>query len=265
MDLLKKYGKTALIAGASEGLGEAFAKYMAAGGHDLVLVARRADPLRELALSLENSYKIKTLCIPCDLRDENADQIIAGALEGREVSILVYNAASSFIGKFIADPVSDHVQAAQVNMITPVKLVHHFGALMLEKGRGAVILMSSMAGLQGSGYLALYAASKAFLRVLAESLWYEWKDSGTDILACVAGATSTTNYIKTKPEKIGPFSPAVLTPEEVVNECFRNLGRKPSFITGRGNRLASLLMHRLLPRRIAINIMGATTRRMYRL
>ena len=136
---------------------------------------------------------------------------------------------------------------------------------MLAKNKGAIILMTSLAGFQGSGFLSVYAASKAFNRILGESLWYEWKNSGVDIIACCAGATSTPGYINTRPEKTGFFTPRVLAPDEVARECLAKLGKQPSFITGRANRVASFIMQKLMPRKMAINIMGDTTRKMYRL
>jgi short-subunit dehydrogenase len=136
---------------------------------------------------------------------------------------------------------------------------------MLKKGKGAIILMASLAGFQGSGFLSAYAASKAFNRVLAESLWYEWKNRGVDVIACCAGATSTENYIRTNPGKTSIFAPRVQRPEEVVKECMKQLGKKPSFVSGWGNRLAGFIMENILPRKIAINIMGDNTRKMYRL
>jgi uncharacterized protein len=141
----------------------------------------------------------------------------------------------------------------------------NFGEKVLTKGKGAVVLMTSMAGLQGSGYLSVYAATKAFNMILAESLWYEWKNIGVDVTACCAGATATPGYKNTIPEKTGLFTPRVLEPEEVALECFKKLGKQPSFITGRGNRIASFIMHKILPRKMAVNLMGDTTRKMYRL
>ena len=265
MNLKQKYGNTALIAGASEGIGAAFSTCLAAEGMDLILVARRIQPLQELANFLENKFKVNVRCISCDLSLINATELITTELNGREINLLVYNAALSYIGPFLKNPVKNHAQAANVNMITPMKLVHFFAGKMIEKGKGALILMTSMAGLQGSGYLSFYAASKAFNRILAESLWYEWKNSGVDIIACCAGATATPGYKNTLPEKTGPFTPRVLDPEEVAKECLRMLGKDPSFITGRTNRLASFFMQKVLPRKTAINIMGDTTRKMYRM
>lgn len=265
MDLKQKYGKTAVIAGGSEGIGAAFATYLANKGFDLVLIARRYKPLQELAESLENNYNVEITCLTCDLTDRNATREILESLESREVNLLVYNAASSIIGPFIDNTPEQHILIAQSNMITPLNMVHAFGEKMLAKGRGAIILMASLAGFQGSGFLSVYAATKAFIRILAESLWYEWKNSGVDVIACCAGATATTNFKNTEPEKSGFFAPRILDPDEVVSECFKKLGKKPSHITGKGNRVASFIMQNILPRKIAVNIMGNNTKKMYRL
>lgn len=263
--LKQKYGPLALVAGASEGIGAAFAHFLAGAGMDLVLIARRKEPLDELAALLTSQYGIQTFTICCDLSEPLAVQEIEEALQGKELNLLVYNAALSFIGPFETNSPEQLRQIAYTNMISPMCLVQQFGAPMLNKGKGAVVLMASLAGFQGSGFLAAYAASKAFNRVLAESLWYEWKHRGVDVIACCAGATATPNFIRTKPEKTGFFAPRVQTPEEVVAACFKRLGKQPSFIPGLGNRIASFIMQKLLPRKMAINIMGDTTRKMYRL
>lgn len=265
MSLKQKYGPTALIAGASEGLGAAFAEYLAAAGMDVVLVARRREPLDALAVTLTTTYKVRATVITCDLAQVDAAQQLVTALDGLEINLLVYNAAIPYIGRFEDDPITHHNQIAQANMVTPMNLTHMLGTKMLQKGKGGIVLMASLAGFQGSGFLTAYAASKAFDRVLAESLWYEWKDRGVDVIACCAGATATPNYLNTKPEKTSAFAPKVQVPADVVRECFQQLGKRPSYITGRGNRIASFFMQRLMPRKLAIKIMGDTTRKMYRL
>lgn len=265
MILKQKYGPLALVAGASEGIGAAFSRYLANEGMDLVLVARRKEPLDTLAGSLTNKYRISTTCISCDLSDNEAANKIAKDLNGREINLLVYNAALSFIGPFEQDSMEHQNKIAISNMITPMNMFRTFGEDMLKKGKGALIMMASLAGFQGSGFLTSYAATKAFSRILAESLWYEWKDRGVDVIACCAGATNTPNFIKTKPEKQGFLAPRILSPENVVNECMKQLGRKPSFVAGRGNRIASFFMQRIFPRKTAINIMGDNTRKIYRL
>jgi len=265
ISIKQKYGPLALVAGASEGIGASFSHYLAASGMDLILVARRKDPLEQLAHLLTNQYHVKVTCISCDLSDNEAAIKVKESLDGRDVNLLVYNAALSYIGPFEQNSMEHHNKIAITNMITPMKMLQLFGEPMLKKGKGAIILMASLAGFQGSGFLTAYASTKAFTRVLAESLWYEWKNRGVDVIACCAGATSTQNYIDTKPEQTGFLTPKVLKPDEVVDECMKQLGKKPSFITGRGNRIASFIMQKLFPRKMAINIMGGTTRKMYRL
>ncbi len=252
-----------MVAGASEGIGAAFCTCLAAEGIDLVLIARRPEPLHQFAESLEKRYSVHTLCIPCDLSAPNAIDQISESLDGRQINLLVYNAAKPYIGPFIKNTVGMHIQMAQTNMLTPLRMLHAFGGKMLDGKRGGIILMASLAGFQGSGFLSMYAATKAFNRIIAESLWYEWKDSGVDVMACCAGATSTRNFIETKPEKTTFLAPPVQSPMEVAKECLERLGRQPSFIAGRGNRIASFFMQKILPRKTAITIMGDTTRRMY--
>ncbi len=265
MSLKEKYGPLALVAGASEGLGAAYATYLAAAGMDLILVARRKEPLDPLAALLRNQHQIKVSCICYDLSDDNAAEQLQQALSGMEINLLVYNAALSYIGPFEKNSLEHHNQIAKANMITPMNLVQVFGEAMLKKSKGAIVLMASLAGFQGSGFLAAYAATKAFNRVLAESLWYEWKNRGVDVIGCCAGATATPNFIKTNPEKANFFAPRVQSPDEVVQECFKKLGKQPSFVTGTGNKVASFIMQKLMPRKMAIIIMGDTTRKMYRL
>jgi short-subunit dehydrogenase len=264
MSLTQKYGQVALVAGASEGIGAAFSRLLAAGGMDLVLIARRKEPLDQLASSLTKSYSVHTMTLCQDLSDPGAAKHIKDAVHNMEISMVVYNAALSFIGPFENNSLEHNNQIAHANMITPMNMIQLFGEPMLKKGRGAMILMASLAGFQGSGYLAAYAATKAFNRVLAESLWYEWNTRGVDIIACCAGATATDNYLRTNPGKSSIFAPRVQNPEEVAEECLKMLGKKPSFITGTGNKIASFFMQRILPRKTAIRIMGDTTRKIYR-
>lgn len=265
MNLKQKYGQRALVAGASEGIGAAFSHHLAAEGIDLVLISRGKEKLDQLAASLRNTYPIEVTCIYGDLSDRNAAMLIKEQVKDLQINLLVYNAALSFIGPFEKNSIEDQNKLTQTNMLTPMNMLKLFGEPMLQKGKGAVILMASLAGFQGSGFLSAYAASKAFNRVLAEGLWYEWKNRGVDVIACCAGATATPNFIETKPEKASPFAPKVQAPEEVVSECMKALGKKPSFISGKGNRIASFFMQKIMPRKMAITIMGDTTRKMYRL
>jgi short-subunit dehydrogenase len=264
MNLKEKYGNTALVVGASEGLGAAFSEQLASEGLNLVLLARRKEPLDEFAAKLETKFAIKATAIPCDLSNINTIEFLRKEIT-QEIGLLVYNAALPYIGAFENSDSQRNTEMITTNMWSPMQLVHYFGSSMLKRKKGGVILMSSLAGLQGSGYLSVYAATKAFNKVFAESLWYEWKDKGVDVIACIAGATETPGYIKTNPRKASFLAPKVQTPKEVVSECLYKLGTQPSFIPGSANKIATFFMQRLLPKKTAINIMGDTTRKMYNL
>lgn len=262
---MKRYGRTAMVAGASEGIGAAFAFALAKEGMDLILIARRPENLNKVAGEIEREFGVKTICIPCDLAEENVLQRIENSIGETDVDFLVYNAAVSPIGPFINLTNENITLATEVNIQTPLRLIHHFGGKMVARGRGAVVVVSSLAGFQGSGFITLYSATKAFGRILAEGLWFEWRKRGVDVIACCAGATATPNYINSKPAKSSLFAPRVQLPEEVADECLRKLGKVPSFITGRGNKIASFIMHRILPRRFAVMIMGENTRKIYQI
>ncbi len=265
MTFKQKYGNTALVAGASEGMGAAYAHALAERGLNLVLIARRKEPLEATAEALNAKYGVKVQTVPCDLSSPDALQQIETAIGDKQIDFLVYNAALSYIGPYLATELTTHQNIASVNMLSPMALVYYFGGKMVERGKGGVVLMSSIAGLQGAGFLATYAATKAFNKVFAEGLWYEWKNRGVDIIACCAGATATPNYINTNPGKASPLEPKAQQPEQVVEECLRKLGKKPSFISGRGNRLVTFLMQHLFSRKQATNMMGDGMRKMYRI
>ena len=264
-NLKDKYGNTALVAGASEGLGAAYCHALAAQGLDIVMIARRKEPLELAAADISQKYGVKTYPIACDLADPNIISIIKQHIADLKVDILVYNAALSHIGPFLNTDIEEHLKVTTVNIDTTMRLTHYFGGQMVARGNGAVILMASLAGFQGAGFLSTYASTKAFNRVFAESLWYEWKDKHVDVIACCAGATSTPNYINTKPDKLNFMAPKVQTPEEVVNECFEKLGTVPSFVTGSGNKLASFFMANIMTRKTAVTTMGDATRQMYKI
>jgi hypothetical protein len=142
-------------------------------------------------------------------------------------------------------------------------MAHEFGRTMLPRQRGGFLLVCSMSAFQGSPLLATYAATKAFGLVLGETLWEEFGRHGIDVLAFCAGPTRTPNYEGSRPRRPPRFTPPPMEPEAVVREALATLGRKPSAVAGWGNKLTGLVMSRLLPRQIAVRIMGRATRAMY--
>jgi short-subunit dehydrogenase len=257
------YGPWAVVAGASEGLGAQFAAQLAARRLNLALIARRAAMLNQLAAQLKASYSVQVRTIELDLGRADCGAIVAGHTGDIEVGLLVYNAARSVIGPFFAQPLDQHLNELDVNCRAPLTLAYTLGQRMLERGRGGIVLMSSLSAAQGSPMIANYAATKAYNQLLAEGLWDELRGQGVDVLACCAGATTTPNYLASAPKRGGATAATAMSPRGVVAEALAALGRQPSVVPGGANRLAAFVMRRLLPRRAAIAIMGQTLRKMY--
>lgn len=255
----ERYGPWALVAGASEGLGAAFARALAARGLKLVLLARRAGPLETLAAELRAGHEVEVRTAVFDLSRPDVADEVERIVHGLEVGLLVYNAAHSVIGPFVDRPLAEHVRVIDLNCRAPLSLAHRLGGRMAARGRGGIILMTSLAGSQGLPLIASYAASKAFNLVLAEGLWDELGPRGVDVLACRAGATDTPGYASSHPKRSIPL----MEPAPVAEQALRALGRRPSLVTGGLNRLYAFFLGRLLPRRTAVWIMGRATRKLY--
>ncbi len=255
----ERYGPWALVAGASAGLGESFARLLAARGVDLVLVARRQDPLDRLAAELHGAHGVAVRAVASDLARADLPELAARLAAELEIGLLVYNAAHSVIGPFLERPLAEQLRVVDVNCRGPLVLSHVLGGAMAARRRGGIVLMTSLAGSQGNPWLASYAASKAFDLVLAEGLWGELRARGVDVVACRAGATRTDGFAASRPKRSVPLQ----APEEVVARALAALGRGPAVVTGGLNRLAAFVFARLLPRRTSIRIMERATRRLY--
>ena len=263
MPFREKYGPWALVAGASQGIGRAFAESLAKRGLHLVLVARTEKALVGLAGELTNRYQVQTLCLSVDLSAPDALERITAATEAHEVGLVVYNAAHADTGAFLHRRRESLSRLVSTNCTGPLLACCHFGEKMAERGRGGIVLMSSLSGFQGTPYVAAYAASKAFNLVLAEGLWYELKSANVDVLACCPGPTGTPGFDASLEGRRPPVFPPVLSPQRVAEQSLRNLGRRSVLVPSLANRLASLFVQRLLPRQTGVRIMGKSTGRMY--
>ncbi len=259
----KKYGDWALIAGASEGIGYSFAEEFAKQGIHLFLIARREDVLKETADKLEKKYSIETRILPLDLSGDRLIPILEEKTKDLDIGIVVYNAALSMMGDFMETAYENQVKVLHTNCLNPMTFAHYFGNRMVHKGKGAIILMSSLAGFQGSAVISHYAATKAYNTILAEGLWNELKDKGVDMLACCAGATNTPTYRESKPSKMSFFVPPIQESDYVARAALKYLGKGPSFIPGFWNRMASFILLTFFSRKTTVNIMSSNTRKMY--
>ena len=251
----EKYGQYALVAGGSDGLGSAFAEAIARRGLNLVLIARQEDRLKAAAARLKEIYEIDVISIAADMADyENVKKLISTLKVS--IGLLVYNAAFAPIGLFENTSEDYLALAAAVNVKAPLLLTKLLSASMIQQKRGGIVLMSSLAGAQGSSNLAAYAATKSFNAILAEGLWKELKPHGIDVLACCAGAILTPGYQQAEKTK-----PALGTLEanEVAEQTLNALGRGPIIIPGVINKIGRFILTRLLSRKAAIDIMSKNT------
>ncbi|HRZ26625.1 MAG TPA: SDR family NAD(P)-dependent oxidoreductase [Spirochaetota bacterium] len=262
-DFAVKYGPWALVAGGSDGLGREFSMELARLGLNLVIVARRKELLLETAKVVTAAHPVQVRTITADLGDTESHALIIRETDDIDVGLLVYNAATSPIGPFLDTPIEKHAAAISTNCVGPVSLVHHFGRKMSDRGKGGIILMSSMTAFQGTPLVATYGSTKSFNLSLAESVGYELSSCGVDVMACCAGATLTPNYINSKPADRRLPSSAEMAPGKVVNEALRRLGTTRVLIPGRMNRFYGFIMTRILTRKQSISLIAKNLYRLY--
>lgn len=188
---LEKYGPWAVIAGGSEGVGSALATQLAEAGMNLVLLARKPEPLAETALACR-ALGAEVRMLSVDLTAADAVAQVTRLTEDLEVGLLILNAgANTHSAEFLDGDLDAFAQVVQLNITTPMALVHHYGTAMRARGRGGIVLVGSMASYMGSTHHTVYGGVKAFSRIFAESLWLELRDHGVDVLELVLGVTRT--------------------------------------------------------------------------
>ena len=257
-DFKSKYGPWALVAGASEGLGAAFAEEIAKRGLNLILIARRIEKLESLSKDLKRKYPIKIKYHSLDLADYHQTKKFINQLEFN-IGLLVYNAAYAPIGYFEDISEKDLDKIVDVNIKTPLLLTKLVSTKMIDKGKGGIVLMSSLAGNQGSPKIATYAASKAFNIILAEGIWHELRKHGIDVIASCAGAVTTPGY---KNAQNTQEAPGTLDANTVAEKTINALGKGPTTVPGFINKIAHFFMGRLFSRKFAISMMHKNTKKL---
>lgn len=255
-DFTDRYGRWGIVAGASEGLGAAFARGLARRGMNVVLLARRAPVLEALAEDLRAEYGVEVRTLAVDLADPQLASLVQRTTGTLEIGVAIYNAAYAPVGDFVDTSVDDLMRVVDVNVRGPLSFARTFAPPMVVRRRGALVLVCSLAGFQGTPRLASYAASKAFGIVLAEGLWAELRRHGVSVLATVAGAVRTPGYVRASRND----APGTVEAETFAETTIASLDRGPRIVVGWINALAGWIVGRLLPRRIAIAIMGKSTR-----
>jgi uncharacterized protein len=239
-DFAHKYGRWAVIAGASEGVGASLADQLAERGLDLVLIARNGPKLDELAAGVRERHGVEARPLVLDLTDQDIGERVAEATDGLEVGLLIYNAgAANRTVEFLDDSFEDSVKQIKLACIGPVALARHFAPAMRERGRGGIVLVGSLACLAGASLLAVYSAVKAFNVNFAEGLWAELRPRGVDVCCAPLGMTYTEAF-----QRMGyPYDPTtVMLSEDAAREIIENIGNGPTYPVGESNRtMASMV------------------------
>jgi uncharacterized protein len=221
---------TALITGASSGIGEEFARQLAARGYDVILVARRKERLDQLAEELPTMAHV----IEADLVTEAPH--LHGKVEelGVDVDLLVNNAGFGLRGRFLELDEARQAEMVRINCEVVVTLTHALVPQMIERGRGGVITVASTAGMQPLPYEATYGASKAFAISLMEALWMELRGTGVKVLVVNPGPVKTEWQEVAGYDEKTPIPPGMITAEQCVKDALRAYDRgNRSTVTGR--------------------------------
>lgn len=251
-------GKTALITGASGGIGYELALLFARDGYDLVLVARSKDKLEALAERLEREHGISVRALFKDLSQPEAPEEIYSELgaESVKVDVLVNNAGFGLRGLFAEGSIADELDMLQLNMVALTHLTRLFIDGMLERGEGKILNLASSAGFQPGPLMAVYAATKAYVLSLSEALANEVAGSGVAITALCPGPTETGFSARAGMQQTRLFRGATMDTRRVAEIGYRALMRgRPLVIPGLRNRLLVFSV-RLAPRRVVSRIAG---------
>ena len=254
--------KTALVTGASSGIGAQFARALARKGCDLILVARREDKLRELADELSARHQIKAHVIARDLSEEWAARALHDEINRRElrVDILINNAGFASQGDFETLSAERLHREVMLNVTNTVDLARAFLPAMIERKSGVIVNVASTAGFVPLPTQAVYGGTKAFVLSWSEALWAENRERGVKVLALCPGATKTEFFERVGRDVAAPKD----TPEFVVRCAFKALRRGDStVVAGRMNALVANVLPRILTRRALVLSAGRVIRKFW--
>ena len=237
---LERYGPWAVVAGASEGVGEGFARAVAERGLNVALLARRQNVLEEVAASISADTGVEARPVAVDLATEDAMGQVVEATAGLDIGLIMYCAGADPNYTYFLHQSAETAKAmVRRNCVVPLEMCHHFAPPMRERGKGGIILVGSGAGLIGAPYMVTYGATKAFDMVFAESLWAELHVDGIDVLGLVLALTDTPAVRRllarrgmlASPDDATPLEGAISV-QDTVAEALEQLPNGPTWFVG---------------------------------
>lgn len=250
-------GQTALITGASSGIGAELTKLFAADGSDLVLVARREQRLEELATEMEADHDVSATVVAKDLTEPDATRELFEFTQANDIGVdaLVNNAGFGIFGRMDEVDIDRATTMIDLNVTALTQLTYHFLGPMVDRDEGAILNVASMAGMVAIPNEAVYAASKAYVRSFSEALASEFADTGITVTALCPGPVDT-EFIEADEMADASLEEDAVSPRTVAEAGYNGLqsGKRIVIPTWK-MRLFNQSM-RVLPRRTAVSLAG---------
>jgi short-subunit dehydrogenase len=252
------FGPWALVTGASSGIGHALASHLAANGINLVLAARRLSILDDVGRDLAQHHRIQYRTVRVDLAEPGFLHTLIDATDDLDLGMIVSNAGDMNLGEFLTTPHDALLAELRVNTEAHLSLTHHFGQILARRGGGGILLVSSIAGIQGVPYIANYSATKSYVLSLGEAVHRELAPRGVHVTVLVPGATATAMTARFGANKT-PMGRLMMSADACAADGLAALATNRAVrISGRINRATVALT----PRRTRIRMFGAMNKSM---
>jgi uncharacterized protein len=239
------YGEWALITGASSGIGKALAYEIANKGLSLVLVARGQAELEKISRDIQNKYSVSTKVVLADLSIQDGINEVIAKTQDLTIGLLVLSAGMENNGSFTKNNLEKELQVIELNIVSTLKLTHHFTKKMESQNKGGILFVSSLTAHMPSPYFSNYAATKSYIFSLATSLYGELKSKGIDVSVLSPGVTDTPMSKSTEIDW-SKTPVKIMSSETVAQETIRYFGKKLSIIPGKGNRIMAFVAKKIL-------------------
>mmetsp|Transcript_20149 Transcript_20149/g.51942 ORF Transcript_20149/g.51942 Transcript_20149/m.51942 type:complete len:281 (-) Transcript_20149:137-979(-) len=255
--LKARYGDWALVTGGHSGIGYEMADQLAAVGINLVIAARTQAALDEAASKLKHAHGVEVRTVSADMSSAAGVEKLIAACADLDIGLLVANAGMELHGHFVSTDASKLSSMVSLNVMAPTMLAHHFGGLMVKRGKGGILFTSSVIGWNPTPYFSAYCGTKAYINMLGESLSAELSEYGVDVSVVSPGATETPMIANAKGFDLSKAPFQMGKPKDVAAVGLRALGSNANAVPGLANRLLTFLQTRCFPRAL-VGAVGRT-------